>query len=69
MSDRNLEYIEFLEKDIRDWEEAAQFYEQHIHSVQNLDEAERRSGKQEAEKFRTRIAERRELIEQLKKKP
>lgn len=66
--DENLkQFIDFLERDIREWEEAAQFYEQHIHSVTTSGESERRSGKEEAEKYRARVSERRELIEQLKK--
>ena len=66
MEDSRQRFIEFLEKDVRDWEEAAQFYEQNIHSVQDVSDSARRPGREEAEKYRRRIAERRELIEQLR---
>ncbi|MGB9073589.1 MAG: hypothetical protein WCC22_13195 [Terriglobales bacterium] len=67
MSDYLQRFIEFLQKDVADWEEAARFCEKQIHSVQDLDEREARSGRGEAEKFRARISERKELIAQLER--
>jgi uncharacterized protein YbaP (TraB family) len=67
MSDHLQKFIEFLHKDIADWEEAERFCEKQIHSVQNSDEREARSGREEAEKFRARISERKELIAQLER--
>ena len=67
LDDIRQRFIEFLEKDIRDWEEAARFYEQNVESVRESgDLARARSGTEEAEKYRARIVEYRELIEQLR---
>jgi hypothetical protein len=54
-------FIQFLERDIKDWEDAAQFYEEHIYSVRTTGK-EVKSEKQEAEKFRARIEDRKSLI-------
>jgi hypothetical protein len=64
MTDGVQKFIEFLESEIRAWEKAAQFSEQ-IDSVQFSDSVHR-TGKQEAEGYRARIAEIRDLIEQLR---
>ena len=66
MSDDLQHFIPSLQQDIKEWEDAAQFYEKQVHSVQNLGKEEVRTRKA-AEKFRARIAERRELIEQLRR--
>lgn len=68
MTDHIQHFIEFLQKNIKDWEEAAQFCEKQVYSLQALGEREGGTGKQEAEKYRARIAEQRELIAQLKGK-
>ena len=68
MSDIVRQFIEFLQRDISEWEEAAQFYEKLVNSVHDLGEAEARPGKEEAAKYRARISERRRLIEDLRAK-
>jgi hypothetical protein len=60
-------FIEFLETDIKNWEDAAEYCEKHVDSVEGLGASNFRTGKQEAEKYRARIAEFRKLLEQLKK--
>lgn len=62
-------FIEFLYQDIRAWEEAARFCEEHISLIQESGAAASRTGEQEAAKFRARIAELRNLIDQLKSEP
>lgn len=68
MSDTLKQFIRFLEADIKEWKEAADFYDRYIHSVTDLGEAHLRSGRQEVERFRARVSERQKLIEQLKDK-
>jgi len=62
--DRQL-FIEVLEAHIRDWDEVAKASERKIHAVE-LGAPARHSAKTEAEKYRGRIAELRELIEYLR---
>jgi hypothetical protein len=58
-------FVSFLEKDITEWEDAANFYERYISSVADLPEQRVHSGKEEADRFRARIKVRKELIETL----
>ena len=58
-------FIEFLEADIKRWEEAASFCEQHVASFK--DELAERSGKEKAKVYRDRAQEYRNLLEQLRK--
>ena len=67
MSNGVQRFIEFLETDIKNWEDAAESCEKHVHSVEGLGGSDFRTGKQEAEKYRARIAEYRKLLERLKK--
>ncbi len=57
--------IDFLEKDIQDWEEAAGFYESYVLTV--TDDASKRTGRMEAAKFQARVEERKMLMKELMK--
>ncbi|MCH7985699.1 MAG: hypothetical protein IH847_03845 [Acidobacteria bacterium] len=57
--------MEFLEADIRNWEEAARFCEQQVTSVKN--NLSERSGKEQGQIYRERVREYRALLEELKK--
>jgi len=65
MRDDGLLFIEALEEHIRGWEEAARSCEKNILSVE-LGAGARHSAKEQAEKYRGRIAELRELIQFLR---
>jgi len=64
MNDIREQFVRHLERDLRDWEDAANFCEQHIISTQ-FSGASPRSGQQEAEKYRARITEIRELLDKV----
>lgn len=65
MREEGLLFIEALEEHIRAWEEAAKLCEKNVLSVE-LGGAARHSAKEQAEKYRGRIAELRELIQFLR---
>ena len=65
MDDGSLLFIEALEEHIRAWEEAARSCEKKILSVE-LGGAARHSAKEQAERYRGRIVELRELIQFLR---
>ena len=62
--------LQYLEKDLADWEQAAEFFEKYNVEVIKWG-AERlpqtQTAKEMSEMYRKRIAERKELIEKLKK--
>jgi hypothetical protein len=65
--DRTTEkFIQLLEKDCQAWEEAAKWAE-YIPMIASSDGLHWRSRKEEAAKFRTRIAEHAQTIKQLQK--
>jgi hypothetical protein len=65
MADATQQFIDFLQKDIKEWQEAAEFYDKYIHSAK-LPEEENKSGKEMADMFRKRIEERQNMIERVK---
>jgi hypothetical protein len=62
----NRKVIQLLEKDCQAWEEAAKSAE-YIPMIASSDGLHWRSGKEEAAKFRARIAEHAQTIKQLQK--
>ena len=65
MRDEGLLFIEALEEHIRAWEEVAKSCEENVLPVE-LGGAARHSAREQAEKYRVRIAEVRELIQFLR---
>jgi hypothetical protein len=63
MSSISAQFLDFLRKDIKDWEDAAAFFDK-IHTV-TMD-GQIYSGKDFAERYRARIRERAELLSSLK---
>jgi len=59
-------FIQLLEKDCQAWEEAAKWAE-YIPVIASSDRLHWRSGKEEAAKFRARIAEHEQTIKQIQK--